>query len=890
MTRRLGDEGNQELVGDDRNVDEVVERLDAGGSVIVVGALGSGKSHFSRAIVAALRRRGAEPVVVRAAVPLTSTSYGALHANGDPRLAALEHDRAPGDERIVLVVDDAHALDPDSLGLISRAVYTGRVSALLSVTADPAGATECSTPEVITDLWLEGGAARYDLHPLDPRAAELLISAFVGDDLLDTATRSVLIVRAGGSRMLLRELAAEAAAQVAADRDPLDPAFELVPGSRLSDAFSSTLAEYTAEQCLALAVIGRLPGVTLADAARSIRPEVIDALIARTAVHADDSPDKRLHANPLLASEAERRLPAGRLDETLDAIARRALGSSESGSGTPIDQIIAAAWYSSRGTIPQPQDVSNAVRGRVLSSAARIENSRGRADLALAYVRLGMETDGCPPLLIEASRAYARLHRIPEAFQALTEHAANELEPVERRRLVRWWAALVTWAPGEHRFEEIEEWLAAGGVSDSAVQAEITQARAEAACLDMEWEHAIELAAGVLGTPGASSLTRMRAAIATGTALAELGRFDESVKAFAVAEYANRDAITGRPRSTIAELACIAFESIGMMLSGSIRPSLLTRLRRAALVSAQRDDRSALTLADIVAGQLYGVLAQDMARADLELAAALRRFDRVEFGAWRPIVAAFRASALAHRGRVEQAFEVFHGSDDEKMASKRLFRFARQAVEAELLEASGQLSAAEQTARAAVAERGLDGQPGTPSMIDQERLERITRANAASATQERTPGRAGAARAAVAAEHRNRPGFDEVGERREFAETDGGEAAAAARQAGLGTAPAAVFPLPFTADAEPVELTERETEVALLVADHLSNKEIAQRLYLSVRTVESHVYTARGKLGARTRRELGRMVLSASGSATGQVPTSVLTAVQLPDGERGLGR
>ena len=55
-------------------------------------------------------------------------------------------------------------------------------------------------------------------------------------------------------------------------------------------------------------------------------------------------------------------------------------------------------------------------------------------------------------------------------------------------------------------------------------------------------------------------------------------------------------------------------------------------------------------------------------------------------------------------------------------------------------------------------------------------------------------------------------------------------------------------------------LTERELEVALLVARQLSNKEIAHQLYLSVRTVESHVYTARGKLGARTRRELGRIV------------------------------
>ncbi|WP_291055256.1 helix-turn-helix transcriptional regulator, partial [Herbiconiux sp.] len=68
------------------------------------------------------------------------------------------------------------------------------------------------------------------------------------------------------------------------------------------------------------------------------------------------------------------------------------------------------------------------------------------------------------------------------------------------------------------------------------------------------------------------------------------------------------------------------------------------------------------------------------------------------------------------------------------------------------------------------------------------------------------------------------------------------------------------------------ELTEREHEVALLVARHLSNKQIAQALFLSVRTVESHVYSARGKLGARTRRELGRLVGEAGDPGGGAGP------------------
>lgn len=51
------------------------------------------------------------------------------------------------------------------------------------------------------------------------------------------------------------------------------------------------------------------------------------------------------------------------------------------------------------------------------------------------------------------------------------------------------------------------------------------------------------------------------------------------------------------------------------------------------------------------------------------------------------------------------------------------------------------------------------------------------------------------------------------------------------------------------------ELTVREREVLALLAEGLSNKEIAARLYLSVRTVEGHLTTAYGKLNVHSRTE-----------------------------------
>lgn len=60
-------------------------------------------------------------------------------------------------------------------------------------------------------------------------------------------------------------------------------------------------------------------------------------------------------------------------------------------------------------------------------------------------------------------------------------------------------------------------------------------------------------------------------------------------------------------------------------------------------------------------------------------------------------------------------------------------------------------------------------------------------------------------------------------------------------------------------------LSQREHEVAALVAEGLSNPEIADRLTLSVRTVENHIYRAMRKAEVGSRRQLGIVVALTNG-------------------------
>src|SRR5690606_14586851 len=87
------------------------------------------------------------------------------------------------------------------------------------------------------------------------------------------------------------------------------------------------------------------------------------------------------------------------------------------------------------------------------------------------------------------------------------------------------------------------------------------------------------------------------------------------------------------------------------------------------------------------------------------------------------------------------------------------------------------------------------------------------------------------------------------------------------------TPPTPVRPAVAAVPAWATALTERELEVALAVVTGASNRQIADALALSVRTVEVHVSKIFKKLGVRSRRELGEIAFAeAHGTSPGAPP------------------
>lgn len=184
-------------------------------AVVLVGAPGVGKTRLARECLRSARRQGFGTASATATHSSRSIPFGAvaglpssMHQTGPPvedmagwirrSLSAIAEQQARG-RRFLLVVDDAHLLDDESASLVHHIVTAGVAAVLVTLhDGEPA-------PEAIVALWKDRVAKRQDLAKLGTDAVGRLLCSALGNPV-DPAAVADLARRCDGNILFLREL------------------------------------------------------------------------------------------------------------------------------------------------------------------------------------------------------------------------------------------------------------------------------------------------------------------------------------------------------------------------------------------------------------------------------------------------------------------------------------------------------------------------------------------------------------------------------------------------------------------------------------------------------------------------------------------------------------
>jgi len=846
---------------------DVLARLEQavrrGDGAVIAGEAGIGKSHAARALARRLGARGATVELVLATEAASTVPFGALAGlltpASDTAGDLLDVLRTTGDrlERrarggmLVLIVDDAHRLDPASAALLLQLVTRHKIRVLATVRAGAAA------PDAVTALWKDAGLVRVDLTPLSEDATGELVRHLLGGPV-ERGTQRWLWETSAGNPLFLRELVRSAVelGGVVQERGHWRRAKVVPPPARLLDLLDERIESLNADERRALALVALAEPAELDLLARLGALESARALESRGLVaSAETGGATSLRVGHPLYGEALR--SSLKATEARDLHAELAAHLEPRGDDT---RLRLATWALDDG---QPASGAELV--------AATEEALAAFDPELA-IRFGRAAVQAAPG-IDAALPLASALRAAGSFEEAEQHLAEvELEASRSTRVTSYLFVRATnlqWGLG--RPDDAYALLTRVGVDPgrSAVAAALHSAAGRFA-------DGVASAQQALENPSTDRVAQAIAAIVVGNGLAVLGDPRGGLEMLDRVEQKLGGIESEWPRAAIAVT--------GVFYSAERWPERRQALdRRHAAARAARDDaRSALcelalTRLALPSGDL------DTARRLAE--DALARLAFMDPRAMAPVCHAAIAHAEALAGRVEAARAAVergysllnrglaNSLADEALHSANLLTLAADGdhAGAQQLALAGAQAAGEAILVEAEMLHFYMRVGGNPDRVA-ERLHEIATAT-----------RAGMAelwaRQAVAARDGDGSGlesvaadYEDVGARIFAAEAaaqaavahGAGDSADARRRAESHAARLAsacgARGLTLVTTMRMSELTARERETAHLVALGLSNAEIAERLTLSVRTVESHVYRATTKLGLHDRAALAASV------------------------------
>jgi DNA-binding NarL/FixJ family response regulator len=863
------------LVGRAGELEAVSAAIDdpAAGCVVIAGAAGVGKSRLARECAQRASECGLDVGLVlatRAASGVPLGAFGALlPASGMPagrrvddllRSAAATLRATDARDRVVLV-DDAQHLDDTSAALALHLVTTRTAFVVATVRlGDPC-------PDAVASLWKEDLGPRLDLQPLDDTQIAAALQATLGGPV-EQATLRVLARRCAGNMLFLTELVRSAREQGALEvtGGAWRLTGPLAPSQRLAELVDTRLGALDEDEREALQLVALGEPLGLNELTVLTAEPVLEAL-ERRGLLAVARANRRTEVT--LAHPLHGEVLRSRLGELRARSLARGLADAVAATGArrTADLLRVAVWRLDSGAPGDPE---------LLADAAEVARARFDIGLAERLALAALDAGGGFRAGLIAGEAAINLGRPAEAEERLAALVPLARTDAERGHLasVRMVSYFLWLGSVEAALTIGEEALAS--IDDAGWRADVRAAMASALLAKGEIDDAIATLALALAEPAERSL-HILASVA-GLVYSNSGALERAVAFADEAERAEAVATVKEATPTPPAFAFI------------VRCQALAHMGRIAEARAEFERGHAATLDDdSPIGQAWIALAAartlDVA-GDAHAAAMWGREGMriLQDHSRNPAVGRYlsieTALALALCGHADEAQRLLE--DSEQLAPWAGVRDVdRLVAQAWIAVGTGRLRTAAATLLAAVE---LSWRQGThPSGLvaahdlarigDPAKSLELIEPIAALVDGELAPARVAHVRALVDEDSHALLAacdeFERLGTRLLAAEAAADAAVAFARRREKRAAAAAARRAHQLADgcnnpktpalaslSARAELTRAEREIATLAATGHANREIAQQLFLSVRTVENTLGRVYLKLGITARTQL----------------------------------